>query len=60
MSNCLGNTCENKNNCKMRGVCCDLLQNVWNYKPLKNPVACAIRFETLRNNFEKRTAVKHS
>lgn len=44
MRRCNGNTCKNKDKCKVRGICSDLLRNTWKLKPLADVELCGIYF----------------
>lgn len=44
MRKCELNTCKNKDKCRVRGVCSDLLRNTWKLKPLADIELCSIYF----------------
>lgn len=55
-----GNTCKNKDKCRVRGVCCDLLRNTWKLKPLTDIELCGIYFKAKQLEVTEKTAINYA
>lgn len=60
MRKCEWNTCENKDKCRVRGVCGDLLRNTWKLKPLADIELCTIYFLAKQAEMTEKTAINYA